>query len=90
MVSIRLFVLLGMFGYLDYWLFPKLFKSIFPNEGDFLEALKFNWTPDIFSFFKGNLYEDKISEFKLSILSGTYLLIIAVEFMGGQLLLSYF
>ena len=43
------------------------FKLFFRHPGDFLEAIKFWFTPDIFSLFRGQWAQDQWNEMKLII-----------------------
>ena len=47
-------------------LYVFLFKVIFPNKGDFAESVGYSFMPDIFSLFRGKLFEDWAASFKLS------------------------
>lgn len=51
----------------DIKLFKFYFKSIFTNEEDFNSSIKYSFTPDIFSFFRGEYMKDYFAELKLSI-----------------------
>jgi len=42
-----------------------LFKPLFGDKEEFIECVKFWFTPDIFSFFFGEYLEDRWSELKL-------------------------
>lgn len=42
-----------------------LFNAIFRNRGDFNEAVRYSFTPNIISLFRGEYWKDKVGEFKL-------------------------
>lgn len=47
-----------------------LYRIIFNDKEEFIECIKFWFTPDIFSLFQGNFWEDYKSEFKLGLWLG--------------------
>lgn len=43
-----------------------LFNLIFSDTDDFSESLRYSFTPNIFSLFRGEYWKDRVGEFKLS------------------------
>lgn len=62
-----LIVIIPLLIWLDLHLFKIYFGLIFSNKEDFHNSLKYTFTPDIFSLFKGKYLKDQFAEFKLSI-----------------------
>jgi len=58
-----------------------LFGLFFEDGEDFWDCVKFSFTPDLFSLFRGQYFEDMAKSFKLS----AYFLVV-----GGGALLTYF
>jgi len=44
-----------------------LFKPFFGDMDGFIDCVKFWFTPDVFSFFSGQYFEDRWSEMKLGL-----------------------
>lgn len=44
-----------------------LFNSIFHSRDDFNKSVRYSYTPDIISLFRGEYWKDKAGEFKLGI-----------------------
>ena len=47
------------------------FRVFFPNTDDFIAAVKFWLTPDLFSLFRGEYFEDWWAEMKLGLWFGS-------------------
>lgn len=58
------------------WIFKQFFKS----GDEFAEAIKYNFTPDIVSLFKGNYRKDRIAEIKLGAFIMCCILLIGLEY----------
>jgi hypothetical protein len=52
--------------WIDMYLFKFFFNIFFSGSEDFNNSVKYSFIPDIFSLFKGEYFEDKAAEFKLS------------------------
>lgn len=61
-------------------IYKFIFKQIFVDSDDFRESVKYNFTPDLFSLFKGRYMKDKIGEFKLGLFFMACILVIIVEY----------
>ena len=44
-----------------------LFNAIFSNRDDFNESVRYSFTPNIISLFRGEYWKDRVGEFKLGI-----------------------
>lgn len=53
--------------WLDAKLFKIFYKLIFRDEQEFNNSVKYKFTPDIFSLFRGEYLKDNFAEFKLGI-----------------------
>jgi len=51
----------------DIKLFKFFYSTIFSDEEDFNDSIKYSFTPDIFSLFKGEYIKDNFAEFKLGL-----------------------
>ncbi|KGX87662.1 hypothetical protein [Pontibacillus marinus] len=49
----------------DYYIFRSVFRMFFEDMDDFFECVRFDFQPDLFSFFKGELKRDWEAEFRL-------------------------
>ncbi len=57
-----------------------LFKLIFNDVDDFKESLRYSFTPNIISLFKGEYWKDHVAEFKLGFFILLCVIITAIEF----------
>lgn len=46
--------------------YKKILRIIFRDREDVNDSIKYSFTPDLFSFFKGNYWKDKIGEAKIT------------------------
>jgi hypothetical protein len=60
-----LIVIVPLLIWLDLHLFKIYFGLIFNNKEDFHDSIKYTFTPDLFSLFKGKYLKDQFAEFKL-------------------------
>jgi MFS-type transporter involved in bile tolerance (Atg22 family) len=67
--------------WVDYHIFKGLFRIIFDDAEDFQNSLKYSFTPDLFSLFRGEYFKDRFAEFKLGIFIFLCGLTIAIEVM---------
>jgi hypothetical protein len=49
-------------------LYKLIFKLFFKDSEDFSESLKYSFTPDIISLFRGEYWKDQMGQAKLSFL----------------------
>jgi len=61
-------------------LYKIIFKFMFRDSDDFKESIKFSFTPDIYSLFKGRYWKDRIGEAKLSFFVLACIIAIMVEY----------
>ena len=47
-------------------LYKIIFKPMFRDSDDFKESVRYSFTPDLFSLFRGQYWKDQIGEAKLS------------------------
>ncbi|WP_037287899.1 hypothetical protein [Saccharibacillus sacchari] len=57
-----------------------VFKLWFADEEDFNKSVRYSFTPDLFSLFKGKYIEDRIASAKLSFYIFVCLAIVGIEF----------
>ena len=60
--------------------YKRIFKLIFKDSNDFNDSIRYSFTPDLFSLFKGNYWKDRAGEAKLSFLIFCCVIIVVVEF----------
>lgn len=60
--------------------YKYVFGLFFDSKEDFDEAIRYVFTPNIFSLFKGEYMKDRFSEMKVGFFVACCLLIILVEF----------
>jgi hypothetical protein len=83
-----LIIIIPLFVWLDLHLFKLYSNFIFTNKEDFHNSLKYSFTPDILSLFKGKYLKDKLAEFKLSILVFSCILTIILEVSLAKAIVS--
>lgn len=71
-------------------LYKIIFKQIFTDTDDALESIKYFFTPDIFSLFKGKYLKDKFSEFKLGIFIFLCFILVLVEYAAINYIIQLF
>lgn len=55
-------------------------RLIFKDSKDINNSIRYSFTPDLFSLFKGNYLKDKIGEAKLSLFIFSCVLVVLIEF----------
>lgn len=60
-------IMLPFIIWADIKLFRLYFKGIFKDEEDLYESIRYSFTPDLFSLFKGEYMKDYLGEFKLGV-----------------------
>lgn len=58
-------IIAGAAAFLLVWKF--LFRFFFEDSEDFWECVRFSFTPDMFSLFKGEYWDDKLKSMKLGV-----------------------
>lgn len=71
-------------------LYKIIFRLIFRDYDDFEEAVKYSFTPDIYSLFKGRYWKDQIGEAKLSFFALACIIAIVVEYSIIKALINMF
>jgi len=71
-------------------IYSKIFHFIFADSDDFKESVRYYFTPDIVSLFRGKYWKDRIGEFKISIFIMACIAVVALEYMIVVSLLNMF
>jgi hypothetical protein len=61
-----------------YKVFLRLF---FKDSQDINDSIRYSFTPDLFSLFRGNYRKDKIGEAKLSLFIFSCIFVVVIEFL---------
>ena len=61
--------------------YSKIFYFIFADSDDFKESVRYSFTPDIVSLFRGKYWKDQIGEFKISIFITACIAVVALEYL---------
>lgn len=61
--------------------YRKIFYFIFRDSDDFRESVRYSFTPDIFSLFRGRYWKDQMGELKLSIFIMACIAVVALEYL---------
>ncbi|KZE73402.1 hypothetical protein [Paenibacillus elgii] len=67
-----------------------IYKLIFSDPEDFDESVKFSFTPDFISFFRGKYWQDKWGTFKLRMYILSCLVVVLLEYMLLSQVIGYF
>lgn len=67
-----------------------IYKLIFSDPEDFDESIKFSFTPDFISFFRGKYWQDKWGTFKLRMYILSCLVVVLLEYMLLSQVIGYF
>lgn len=70
--------------------YGKIFHFIFADSDDFKESVRYYFTPDIVSLFRGKYWKDRIGEFKISIFITVCIAVVALEYLVIMSLLNMF
>lgn len=70
--------------------FKVVFGMMFRSMDDFNESLKYVFTPDIFSLFRGEYMRDYFGELKVSFFVGICGLIVFLEYICVQFVIGIF
>ncbi len=60
--------------------YKLLFNLIFSSSDDFNESVRYFFTPDIISLFRGEYWKDRLSQFKLGIFLFLCVIAIVIEY----------
>lgn len=71
-------------------LYKVIYRFIFRDSDDFRESVKYSFTPDIFSLFRGRYWKDQIGEAKLSFFVIACILAVAFEYFIIKSIISIF
>ena len=77
MESIIIIILLAVNAFTVY---KFLFNNIFNDADDFSDSLRYSFTPNIISLFRGEYWKDRIGEFKLIFFIIICILATAIEY----------
>jgi len=65
---------------INYPLYRFLFSLFFYDEDEFEQSVKYSFTPNFISFFRGEYWKDKFSTMRLQAYSITCILLVVIEF----------
>ncbi len=83
-------IILAILAVINIPMYRWSFKTIFGNMEGFYECLKYDFTPDIVSLFRGRLLQDMAAEWKLSSFILMNMLLFVIEYMFISKLLGIF
>ncbi|WP_088835228.1 hypothetical protein [Paenibacillus tyrfis] len=75
---------------LNFPVYRFIYKLIFSDPEDFDESVKFSFTPDFISFFRGKYWQDKWGTFKLRMYIFLCLAVVLLEYMAVDMVMGYF
>lgn len=75
---------------LNFPVYRFIYKLIFSDPEDFDESVKFSFTPDFISFFRGKYWQDRWGTFKLRMYIFLCLAVVALEYMAVDMVMGYF
>ena len=81
MIFIILYIIIAIV--FDFYIFRNLGIIFFDSYDEFMESIRYVFTPDFVSFFRGRkeYYNDKVSEFKLGFFIFICMVIIGAEYL---------
>lgn len=82
-------ILILFLGVLNIPVYRFIYKFIFPRDEDFRESIRYSFTPDLFSLFRGEYWRDRIGEFKLGMFIFCCIAAVALEFFVIRWLLHF-
>ncbi|GAA4849107.1 hypothetical protein GCM10023310_29310 [Paenibacillus vulneris] len=75
---------------INYPLYRFLFSLFFYDEDEFEQSVKYSFTPNFISFFRGEYWKDKFSTMRLQAYSTTCILLVVIEFAIIHYILQLF
>lgn len=69
-------------------IYKLIFGAVFRDVDDFKESLRYMFTPDLISFFRGEYWKDRFAEMKAGVFFFLCIAIIIVEFIIVQHLIE--
>ncbi|MBE1445259.1 hypothetical protein [Paenibacillus sp. OAS669] len=75
---------------INYPLYRFLFSLFFYDEDEFEQSVKYSFTPNFISFFRGEYWKDKFSTMRLQAYSITCILLVVIEFAIIHYILELF
>lgn len=76
----EIFILIGLIIINIFTVYKFLFNMMFSDMDDFNESLRYSFTPDVFSLFRGEYWKDQVGEFKLGFFIILCIIATAVEY----------
>ncbi len=70
--------------------YKKILWFIFRDREDINDSIKYSFTPDLFSFFKGNYWKDRVGEAKLTAFIFSCVVVVVVELLIIKWIISVF
>ncbi len=61
--------------------YKKILRLIFRDRDDINDSIKYSFTPDLFSLFKGNYWKDKVGEAKITAFIFCCVAIVVIELL---------
>jgi len=68
--------------------YKKIKEMLFPNPDDFSEAIRYAFTPDLLSLFRGEYWNDRIHEAALSFMFLGCIIVVAFEYFLIRVVLN--
>ncbi len=70
--------------------YKKILRLIFRDREDINDSIKYTFTPDLFSLFKGNYWKDRVGEAKLSLFIFSCVAVVVVELLIIKSIIAIF
>ncbi|NOU94210.1 hypothetical protein GC093_13425 [Paenibacillus sp. LMG 31456] len=74
---------------INYPVYKLLYRLFFYDADEFDESVRYSFTPNFISFFRGEYWEDKMSTFKLQMYIFSCIIIIFLEFILFNKIIGY-
>lgn len=75
------FIIVGLIVFNIFTVYKFLFRFFFKDSDAFNESVRYAFTPDIISLFRGEYWKDRTSEFILSMFIFSCIAVTAVEYL---------
>lgn len=66
-----------------------LYKLFFRNEDDFQESVRYTFTPNLYSLFKGEYFKDRMAEARLSFFVVCCVLVVMAQYFMIQAVIDW-
>jgi hypothetical protein len=77
----ELIIIIALIAINAFTVYKYLYHLIFRNTDDFQNSVRYSFTPNIISLFRGEYWKDRVAEFKLVVFIGLCIITTVLEYV---------